>query len=86
MERGAALWPFDGSLAEFSSHAGIVLAETYPAEEVVRDGFGEAASGEDAFDAFAGLPKMTEIADGCHPEATIGLEPVLRWEGWILGR
>lgn len=130
MRRGAALWPFDGPLAELSDRARVVLAETYPAEAyhmfnasfrsgeskrrrsdraskasaildwaaghsvllsdaaeaAVRDGFGEAASGEDAFDALAGLLKMIEIADGRRPEATVGLAPVLRWEGWILGR
>jgi hypothetical protein len=130
LDRGAALWPFDGPLAELSSRASVVLAETYPAEAyrmfdaafrsgeskrrqtdratkapailawaashsvhlsdgaeaAVRDGFGEAASGEDAFDALAGLLKMIEIADGRRPEATVGLEPALKWEGWILGR
>lgn len=30
--RGAALWPFDGDLAELSRTPGAVLAETYPAE------------------------------------------------------
>jgi hypothetical protein len=30
--RGAALWPFDGSLAELAHAPGVVLAETYPAE------------------------------------------------------
>lgn len=29
---GARLWPFDGSLASLSERAGLVLAETYPAE------------------------------------------------------
>lgn len=130
VERGASLWPFDGSLAQLFARPGVVLAETYPAEAYhmfnaglrsgeskrrrsdraskahailnwaarhsvhlsdaaeaeVRDGFGEAASGEDAFDALAGLLKMIEVADGRRLEATIGLEPVLRWEGWILGR
>ncbi|MFL4993649.1 MAG: hypothetical protein ACJ8DV_20520, partial [Microvirga sp.] len=32
MERGAALWPFDGSLAELAAREDVVLAETYPAE------------------------------------------------------
>ncbi|QRM36055.1 DUF429 domain-containing protein [Microvirga sp. VF16] len=130
LERGAALWPFDGSLAELSARSDVVLAETYPAEAyrmfnaafrsgeskrrrsdraskapaildwaaaysvhlsdaaetAVRDGFGEAASGEDAFDALAGLLKMIEVADGRRPEATVGSEPALTWEGWILGR
>jgi len=30
--RGAALWPFDGDLAELSRTSGVVLTETYPAE------------------------------------------------------
>jgi len=30
--RGAALWPFDGTLAELSKAQGLVIAETYPAE------------------------------------------------------
>jgi len=30
--RGAALWPFDGSLEDLARAPGIVLAETYPAE------------------------------------------------------
>ena len=30
--RGAALWPFDGTLAELSEPKGLVIAETYPAE------------------------------------------------------
>lgn len=130
MERGAALWPFDGSLSDLSSRPGVVLAETYPAEAyrmfgarflrdeskrrqsdrtkksaaildwarvhavrlsddaqaTVLDGFGAASSGEDAFDAFAGLIKMIEIADGRRLEATADLDAVLQWEGWILGR
>lgn len=30
--RGAALWPFDGELAELANAPGLVLAETYPTE------------------------------------------------------
>jgi hypothetical protein len=30
--RGAALWPFDGELAELARTTGVVIAETYPAE------------------------------------------------------
>lgn len=30
--RGAALWPFDGGLAELARAPGVILAETYPAE------------------------------------------------------
>ncbi|MGW9333496.1 DUF429 domain-containing protein [Bosea sp. NPDC055594] len=130
MARGAALWPFDGPLAELSVKATVVLAETYPAEayrmfnagfrsgeskrrradralkadailawgkahriefsdagtEAIRDGFGDASSGEDAFDALAGVLKMIEVCDGRRPEATEPLAPKRQWEGWILGR
>jgi hypothetical protein len=29
---------------------------------------------------------MIEVADGRRPEATVGLEPALKREGWTLGR
>jgi hypothetical protein len=32
LQRGAALWPFDGNLAYLTGAPGVVLAETYPAE------------------------------------------------------
>lgn len=56
------------------------------AKEAVRDGFGAAGSGEDAFDALAGLLKMIEIADGRRPETTLEPTASMRWEGGILGR
>jgi hypothetical protein len=44
--RGAALWPFNGDLAELARGAGIVIAETYPAEayRMVGAGFGPGQS------------------------------------------
>ena len=127
---GAALWPFDGTLADLSARPGVVIAETYPAEAyrmfdggfrrneskrrqadraskapailkwaadhavvlsdetiaAVLDGFGNGASGEDAFDAVAGLVKMIEVASERRLESTLDLHPALTWEGWILGR
>jgi hypothetical protein len=32
LQRGAALWPFDGALADLAKEPGLVLSETYPAE------------------------------------------------------
>ncbi len=32
LQRGASLWPFDGTLAELAKAPGVVVAETYPAE------------------------------------------------------
>jgi hypothetical protein len=115
LEAGARLWPSDGALSDLGTTAGLVMAETYPAEAysmfgarflrseskrrqndrkkkapailswaqtrsvhltsdaeaAVRDGFGGASSGEDAFDAFAGLIKMIEVAEGRRFEASV---------------
>jgi hypothetical protein len=54
--------------------------------EVIADGFGDTAEGEDMFDAVLGLCGMLEVAiarraDGC-PQSP----RVLDWEGWILGQ
>lgn len=130
LDKGALLWPFDGSLASLSARDGVVIAETYPAEAyrmfnasfrpleskrrradratkanaifewaeahevelgdaarlAISDGFGEASSGEDAFDSLAGLLKMIDVCDGRRPEATEPIEASLKWEGWILAR
>jgi hypothetical protein len=72
------------AILDWAASHSVLLSDA--AEAAVRDGFGEAASGEDAFDALAGLLKMIEVVDGRRPEATAELGPVLRWEGWILGR
>jgi hypothetical protein len=41
LDRGASLWPFDGTLAALAGRSGLLLAETYPAEanHIVRAGF-----------------------------------------------
>ena len=56
------------------------------ARKTVLDGFGPRSSGEDAFDAFLGLLKMIEIADGRLPEQSERHSGSEHWEGWILGR
>ena len=56
------------------------------AHETVRDGFGADRRGEDRFDAFLGLLKMIEVADGRCEARTEDDPAALRWEGWILGR
>jgi hypothetical protein len=48
------------------------------------DGFGPAPSGEDPFDALAGLLGMIEVADGRRAAAPDDIDRV--WEGWILGQ
>lgn len=48
-------------------------------------GFGPSPSGEDAFDAFAGLLGMIEVADNRRPEAPAMIADQ-SWEGWILGQ
>lgn len=73
------------ALRAWAQSADVDLADGCLAQ--VDDGFGASASGEDAFDALAGLLKMIVIATGCRPEATEPFsDEVTRWEGWILGR
>ncbi|WAC26859.1 DUF429 domain-containing protein [Ancylobacter sp. SL191] len=127
---GARLWPFDGTLDELSQSAGVVLAETYPAEAYtifdgrflrseskgrqvdrlnkapaihrwalansvqlspsliaqIDTGFGPRKTGEDAFDAFAGIVKMIEVAERRRKEISHPWPETTVWEGWILGR
>ena len=49
-------------------------------------GFGAEATGEDAFDALAGLLGMIEVSDGGCAEGPVDDPQVREWEGWILGR
>ena len=56
-------------------------------ENVLRDGFGAATSGEDPFDALLGLLAMIPVADDPQRAMSIQMTPEqARWEGWILGR
>ncbi|TXN41813.1 DUF429 domain-containing protein [Methylobacterium sp. WL30] len=72
------------SIIAWSSAAGVDLGE---AREPLLDGFGASSSGEDPFDALAGLLAMIEVVEKRAPEAVtqVGLE-VAAWEGWIVGR
>ena len=54
--------------------------------EMIDDGFGSDASGEDRFDALMGLFPMIEIVEGRHTEGVPDLVGCRDWEGWILGR
>lgn len=129
LARGAALWPFDGTLAMLADRHAVTLAETYPAaayeasgivfrrseskrrqvdraakagailvhverqgidlhedvRSMVVDGFGTSSSGEDAFDAFAGLLLMIEVVEGRRGEAPTQGDAADTWEGWIMG-
>ena len=50
------------------------------------DGFGRQSSGEDAFDALAGLLSMIEVAEGRRPASPFTNLAVQKREGWILGQ
>lgn len=52
----------------------------------ITDGFGEQSSGEDAFDALAGLLSMMEVADGRRAASPPTNLAVQKQEGWILGQ
>jgi hypothetical protein len=55
-------------------------------EKLITDGFGELPSGEDPFDATAGLLGMIEVVDGRRAEAPDSMTHSKRGEGWILGQ
>jgi hypothetical protein len=52
----------------------------------VRDGFGAASNGEDAFDAAVGLFGMLDVVLGNRPEGSPDDESVIKREGWIFGQ
>lgn len=54
--------------------------------EVVDDGFGASAAGEDAFDAWVGLLGMLGVVLGYQTAGAPGDDEGRRVEGWILGR
>jgi hypothetical protein len=54
--------------------------------EAVEGGFGARKSGEDPFDAFAGLIAMIEVAEGRRQPSPDSNIPVQEREGWILGQ
>jgi hypothetical protein len=54
-------------------------------KEVLADGFGPRKSGEDPFDAVAGLLGMIEVVEGRRVAAPVKAEAP-EWEGWILGQ
>lgn len=57
-----------------------------PLLDAITDGFGTAASGEDAFDAVIGLFATIEVAAGRRGEGPIERPAITSWEGWMLGR
>ncbi len=59
---------------------------SHEARKDLDEGFGQAASGEDPFDAMAGLLSMIAVADGRRDEGGPGTEEGAAWEGWILGQ
>lgn len=56
-----------------------------PVRALIDDGFGNGKSGEDQFDALAGLLGMIEVADRRRP-ASDPAGPTDPWEGWIIGQ
>ena len=53
-------------------------------KSLIEVGFGGSPTGEDQFDAFAGLLGMIEVVDGRIPEGNSD-ERWSNWEGWMLG-
>jgi hypothetical protein len=71
-------------LLDWASRQNVEFAS--PIRRSIVDGFGDRDSGEDPFDALAGLCGMIEVADGRRAEAPAALPSAARREGWILGQ
>jgi hypothetical protein len=65
LDRGARLWPFDGTLKHLESKPGLVLAETYPADAYrdVGAGFGPGESKRRQLDRKTKAPAILSWAD-----------------------
>jgi hypothetical protein len=57
-----------------------------PLCELIADGFGADASGEDRFDSMVGLLAMLDVVVGHRSEGTPDRPSIKTWEGWILGQ
>ncbi|MGQ9767953.1 MAG: hypothetical protein ACUVSS_11665 [Anaerolineae bacterium] len=71
-------------LLAWAASAGVELAPALRA--AIRDGFGPAANGDDAFDAVVGLFGMLGVLLGHRPAGEPSDEEVRCVEGWILGQ
>lgn len=73
-----------GAILGWAAARGIDLTAC---EAALRDGFGAAPSGEDAFDALLGLLAMVAVAEDPRRAMSARQSPAeAAWEGWILGR
>ena len=61
-------------------------ARGFPLVAEIEDGFGAGASGEDRFDAVAGLFGILNVVLGRRPSGEPDDPVVRRIEGWILGQ
>ncbi|MDX7951988.1 DUF429 domain-containing protein [Lichenihabitans sp. Uapishka_5] len=72
------------AIMAWAAGAGIDLAAC---RQVLFEGFGDAPTGEDAFDALLGVLDMIAVAERRRAALPDGLSADrLAWEGWILGR
>ena len=71
-------------ISEWAAANSVDLSET--ARSAVQNGFGPGGTGEDAFDALAGLLGMIEVVEGRRREGPSDDFDIQRWEGWILGQ
>lgn len=72
------------TLLAWAERLNLVLDEALAA--TIRDGFGEAAAGEDPFDAVVGLWGMLNLAVGERPWVEPDAPIIRRLEGWIMGQ
>ena len=73
-----------GALLGWAETRGVALDDALRAQ--IADGFGEARSADDPFDAVVGLFGMLEVALGHRPCGAPDTDAVRSVEGWILGQ
>ncbi len=54
--------------------------------DMLNDGFGADAAGEDRFDSVVGLLGLIGVIDGARPDFVPEDPWIRRWEGWVLGQ
>src|SRR5260370_2836520 len=72
------------TMLQWAKRHDVTLAPTVG--ELIADGFGEMADGENPLDGACGLSAMIEVVDGCRDEAPPSMAFSKGGEGWILAQ
>jgi hypothetical protein len=70
-------------------HGGLGKLGAEPSADLaalIRDGFGNAASGEDQLDSLLGVLNVIAVVDGYRSDSAPADQWIKHWEGWVLGQ